>query len=106
MELLLIVICMLFRKGKLDERVLLAPENWRKMTSPQSRRTTGAYGFGPGLAHDAASKQLLQLSHGGSLSGFLSYVVVDFRTKRFAVVNYTVPRQKQISNALTNWVSP
>ena len=97
---------MLLDRGTLGSKVLLSSKSWQQMTAPQSQRSTGPYGFGLGLKQDSANSQLVAFSHGGSLSGFISYVAVDLRTRRFAVVNYTGPRQKEITTALVAFVSP
>jgi len=96
----------LLDQGSFGQEVLISSKSWQQMTSPQSQRSTGPYGFGLGLKHDPATRQLVAFSHGGSLSGFISYVAVDLRTRRFAVINYTGPRQKDITTALVAWVSP
>ena len=97
---------MLLDRGALGSKVLLSSKSWQQMTSPQSQRSTGPYGFGLGIKQDSANSELVAFSHGGSLSGFISYVAVDLRTRRFAVVNYTGPRQKEITTALVAFVSP
>ncbi|MEC9004381.1 MAG: serine hydrolase domain-containing protein [Planctomycetota bacterium] len=94
---------MLLDEGKFEKQVVLSRKSWQEMTATQSERSTGPYGFGLGLRHDTQSKELVAFSHGGSLSGFISYVVVDLSTRRFAVINYTGPRQKKITSALVAW---
>ena len=97
---------MLLNQGALEQQTVISQQSWQQMTTPQSQRSTGPYGFGLGIRQDPLSQKLLAFSHGGSLSGFISYVVVDLRTRRFAVINYTGPRQKQITTALIAWASP
>ncbi len=97
---------MLMERGSLGAKVFMSSDSWQQMTSPQSRRNTGPYGLGLGLKGESGDDEMVAYSHGGSLSGFISYVAVDLRTRRFAVVNYTGPRQPQITAALLAWVSP
>lgn len=95
---------MLLHKGKAKNRKVLSPVEWKKMTTIRSPRPGGGYAFGLNVAVDANTGEVLSVSHGGALFGSFSHIAVDFRTKRFGVVNFTGRRTREISAALQKWV--
>jgi CubicO group peptidase (beta-lactamase class C family) len=95
---------MLLHKGKAKNRKVLSPVEWKKMTTIRSPRPGGNYAFGLIVAVDANSGEVLSVSHGGALFGSFSHIAVDFRTKRFGVVNFTGRRTREIGAALQKWV--
>jgi len=95
---------MLLHKGKAKNRKVLSPVEWKKMTTIRSPRPGGGYAFGLNVAVDANTGEVLSVSHGGALFGSFSHIAVDFRTKRFGVVNFTGRRTREIGAALQKWV--
>ncbi|MAG93061.1 MAG: hypothetical protein CMJ48_04860, partial [Planctomycetaceae bacterium] len=95
---------MLLHNGKAGNHIVLSPHEWKQMTTPHSPRPDGGYGFGLSLALDRKTNRLQSASHGGALFGSYSFIAVDFRTRRFAVVNYVGRRNAEIGSELQKWV--
>jgi CubicO group peptidase (beta-lactamase class C family) len=97
---------MMIGQGTLGERAVLTRAQWQLMTTPQTPDDQGGYGFGIRVAIDKMTGKKTVLSHGGALSGYFSYMLMDLQTKRFGVVHYTGGRQTaQVLKALQSWVS-
>ena len=96
---------MLLHKGLAEDREVLSPKAWREMTTLHSPQPGGGYGFGLLVSADKETGAVQSVSHGGALFGSFSQIAVDFRTKRFGVVNFTGVRKREISAALQVWVS-
>jgi CubicO group peptidase (beta-lactamase class C family) len=97
---------MMIGKGSLGERRVLSQSNWQQMTTARTSHDGGGYGFGVKIVTDKASGERSILSHGGALSGYFSYMLMDLRTKRFGVVHYTGGRHgPEVATALQAWVS-
>ena len=95
---------MLLHKGRGKNREVLSLAEWKMMTTIHSPRPSGGYAFGLSVSVDAKTGEVLSVSHGGALFGSFSHITVDFRTKRFGVVNFTGRRTPVISTALQEWV--
>jgi len=85
---------MMLGGGTFRGRTVLTKKAWTEMTSPQSKRESGAYGFGIGVTVDPESKKPVRLSHSGSLNGYHCLIRMDLRTGRFVVISYTGPSVK------------
>ncbi len=95
---------MLLNRGTVAGNKILNPAQWREMTKTHSSREKGGYGFGLVLGKDATGDSVL-LSHSGSLSGFYSQIMMNLRTRRFAVVTFTGGRKRpDLARLLGLWV--
>ena len=96
---------MLLQEGNAKDQEVLSLAEWKEMTTLHSPRPGGGYGLGLFVSIDAKTGNVQSVSHGGALFGSFSHIAVDFRTKRFGVVNFTGRRNREISGALQEWVS-
>ena len=96
---------MLLAGGKHGGKEVLTPELWGEMTSVQSKRPGGSYGFGVAVRADDDSKEAIELFHGGALNGSYCDMLMDLRSGRFGVVTYTGSRQHaKVNEQLRSWV--
>lgn len=96
---------MLLHKGKVNDREVLSSKGWTEMTAPHSQRAGNSYGLGLALSIDAETGLVQTASHSGALFGSYSVIAVNFRTKRFGVVNFTGQRNRQLGDTLRRWVN-
>ncbi|MFT4690846.1 MAG: cyanophycinase [Limisphaerales bacterium] len=96
---------MLINNGTHKGKTIVPMPQFQEMTKPQSRRDGGGYGFGVGVQVDAVSDRTVRLSHGGSLAGSYSFMLMNVETRRFGLVTYTGQRSKsQMGRMLAQWV--